>query len=352
MRQMFASSDNWLISVIIPALRRPDLTQRCLDSLGGQTLSIESFEIIIVENDARPESILADPLPKNARRIALVDNYGTTGSINRGISDSSSKYVLLLNNDVELHPDFLYVLVCAMEADQQCGFCTGKLVNAWDRTRLDGVGDAVLLGGGVYRLGHSDIDVGQFIAPFPVLAGCGAATLFRRSVLRDVGGLDEDFFAYIDDVDLALRVQLMGYSGMCIPQAIAWHLGSATLKHPFHPKIAEWMTRNQILLVLKNYPTAILVRLLPRIVTFQTLWLMLNIARGRFFSYVKGMLGALRLLPRMMRKRQLLMRTRRIGDQVLLRALRSSEEQVFNWYRGQPASCKSKLLTMYFGLFH
>ena len=106
-----------LVSIIIPALHRPDLTARCLQSLVQQTIPANDYEVVIVENDARPDSILKDPLPPNVRRILLEQNYGTTASINFGIATSSSKYVLLLNNDVEVQPQFLTTLVNAMEGE-------------------------------------------------------------------------------------------------------------------------------------------------------------------------------------------------------------------------------------------
>src|SRR4030088_985926 len=263
-----------LVSIIIPALKRPDLTRRCIDSLLRQSLPAEEYEIVVVENEALPETVLPDPLPRHVRRIELAKNYGTTGSINRGVAESSSEYVLLLNNDVELGPQFLVTLTSVLNDAQECGFATGKLISAaGNRDRLDGAGDALLRGGGAFRLGHSDLDVGQFDRARPVLAGCGAATLFRRSVFEEVQGLDEDFFAYLDDVDLALRAQLLGHEGIYVPDAVAYHIGSATLGNSFHPKIVQWMTRNQILLIVKNYPGAVLLRLLPQIVVFQVLWL-------------------------------------------------------------------------------
>src|ERR1700674_5175126 len=103
-----------LVSIIIPALKRPDLTQRCVNSLLRQSLSTAEYEIIVVENEAHPKTILPDPLPQNVRRIELAENYGTTGSINRGVADSSSEYILLLNNDVELDPQFLATLISTL----------------------------------------------------------------------------------------------------------------------------------------------------------------------------------------------------------------------------------------------
>ena len=79
-----------------------------------------------------------------------------------------------------------------------------------------------------------------------VLSGCGAAVLYRREVFELCGPLDEDFFAYLEDLDLALRAQLLGYTGIYLPDAVAYHIGSATLGDVLHPRIVEYLTRNQI----------------------------------------------------------------------------------------------------------
>lgn len=337
-----------LVSVIIPALHRPDLTQRCIESLRSQTLASGCVGVIVVENDARPETVLPEPLPENVRRIDLAENLGTTGSINRALAETRSKYVLLLNNDVELHPRCLETLVSAIEEDERCGFATGKILDATDRTRLDGAGDALLLAGAAFRLGHGELDVGQFDSPCDVLAGCGAVILFRRSALLEAGGLDEDFFAYLDDMDVCLRVRLLGYRGAYIPTAVAYHIGSATLGDVFHPRIVEWITKNQILLIVKNYPAGVLIRLLPRVMFFQLLWLGRAFYRGRLLAYVSGCLSALRLLPRMIRKRGEMKKRKRLSNHELFALLIKSEQQILSWQKSIHPSQRSKLLKIYF----
>lgn len=341
-----------LVSVIIPALHRPDLTERCIASLRRQTIPSASFDIVVVENEARPETNLPQPSESNIRVIELAQNLGTTGSINRGCAESTSKYVLLLNNDVELQPDFLENLIAAVEQDRRNGFVTGKLLSAKEKNRLDGAGDAVLAGGGVYRIGHGDLDVGQYETCTRVIAGCGAATLFRRSVFEEVGGLDDIFFAYIDDVDLGFRVHLYGYQGQYLPKSVAYHIGSATLGgESFHPKIVEWITRNQILLLSKDYPLFALLVMLPRIFVFQLLWLAVALRRGLFMPYLKGVFSALGFLPATLRKRRTLMKQRRIADADFLSLLRESELQVYRWHKTQSPTSKSSLLKSYFFLF-
>jgi GT2 family glycosyltransferase len=341
-----------LVSIIIPALHRPDLTARCLQSLVQQTIPANDYEVVVVENDARPDSILKDPLPPNVRRILLKQNYGTTASINFGIAASSSKYVLLLNNDVEVQPQFLTTLVNAMEGDQNCAFTTGKLLRATDRTRIDGAGDALLLGGGAYRLGHADPDTAQFETRRWILGGCGAATLFRRSVLEETHGLDADFFAYLDDIELALCAHQLGYKGCYIPEAVAYHVGSATLGDPMHPKVIELITRNQLYLIAKHYPSGVLWTLLPRILFFQLLWFAFIIRHQHLRAYLSGVLTAAMSIRRSLRKRTRVMRQRRIDNRHFLQLLCASEKQLFEWHTSRPHQSRSDLLTAYFRVFN
>jgi GT2 family glycosyltransferase len=339
------------VAIAIPALHRPDLTARCIEFIQKQTLSADEWEIVVVENEARAGEMLADPLPRNTRRIELADNEGTTGSINRAVAATDSRYVLLLNNDVELEPDYIAQLVAALDADAKLGFATAKLLRATQRTHLDGAGDAMLMAGAGYRLGHLDRDDGQFDKPMPVLAGCGAAVLYRRDAFVEAGGLDIEFFAYLDDLDLALRAQLMGYGGLYLPSAVAYHIGSATLGDPLHPRVIELITRNQLWLLMKDYPRAVLRRLLPRIIAYQSLWMMFAIKSGGASAYFRGLQAALRNRHSMRQKQRDAMVRRRIGDSEFLERLRASERQVWEWQRSRPAGEHSKLLKAYFRLF-
>ena len=338
------------VAIAIPALHRPDLTARCIEFIQKQTLPAAEWEIVVVENEARAGEMLPDPLPRNTRRVELPTNEGTTGSINRAVAATESRYVLLLNNDVELEPDYLAKLVAALDTDPKLGFATGKLLRATQRAHLDGAGDAMLMAAAGYRLGHMDPDSGQFDQPMPVLAGCGAAVLYRREAFVEAGGLDTDFFAYLDDLDLALRTQLTGYKGLYVPSAVAYHIGSATLGEPLHSRVVELITRNQIWLLMKNYPRPVRRRLLPRIAAYQALWMTFAIRNGEWGAHYRGIRAALRGRRSMRQKQRDLMAKRRIGDDEFLRLLRDSERQIWEWQQSHPPVERSALLTTYFRL--
>jgi GT2 family glycosyltransferase len=339
------------VAIAIPSLHRPDLTARCIHFIQKQTLPVADWEIVVIENEARAGEILPDPLPPNTRRIELPANEGTTGSINRAVEMTESRYILLLNNDVELAADYIARLVAALDQDPKLGFATGKLLRATEQDHLDGAGDAMLMAGGAYRLGHLDPDRQQFDRPMAVLAGCGAAVLYRRNAFQECGGLDLDFFAYLDDLDLALRVQLVGYSGLYLPDAVAYHIGSATLGESLHPRVVEYITRNQLYLLMKDYPRPVLLRLLARILVYQFLWLMFAMKTGNLRAWLRGLRDALGNRQIMRQKHRTLLARRKIGDAEFLQRLRDSERQIYNWQQSLPAPDRSRLLKAYFRLF-
>jgi GT2 family glycosyltransferase len=339
------------VAIVIPSLHRPDLTARCIDSVQRQTLPAELWKIVVVENEAQPDSVLPDPLPRNTIRIELLTNEGTTNSINRGMAAVPSPYVLLLNNDVELTPDYLEKLLAALESDESLGFVTGKLLRADDHTLLDGAGDAMLLAGASYRLGHLDADDGQYDKPMPLFSACGAAVLYRSRAFLLSGALDADFFAYLDDLDLAFRVNLLGYRGVYVPDAVAYHVGSATFGRPLHPRVVEFITRNQFFVLGKDYPARVYRRLFSRIVFYQMLWWLYALKNGGLRAYLRGLRGAIRGRKRMLKEHRELMSKRTLSDDELFTRMKTSERQVHEWHRSQPPSKRSSLLKAYFALF-
>jgi GT2 family glycosyltransferase len=339
------------VTIAIPSLHRPELTARCIGFIQQQTLPPDTWEVVVIENEAQPGTILPEPLPPNTRRIELPTNEGTTGSINRAVDATESNYVLLLNNDIELEPDYLEKLVAVLEADAGLGFATGKLLRATQRTHLDGAGDAMLVAGAAYRLGNFDRDEGQFNHPMQILAGCGAAVLYRRSAFVQSGGLDPEFFAYLDDLDLALRVQLLGFTGLYVPDAVAFHIGSATLGNTLHPRVIEYITRNQIYLLTKDYPQNIFRKLFPRIAAYQLLWGLFALRNGGLSAYLRGLRAGMDKRDLMKTRRRALLRKRRISDEQFLDKLRTSEQQIYAWQQSRPPKERSALLNIYFRLF-
>ncbi len=184
------------------------------------------------------------------------------GGCNEGIRQSDSEYVLLLNDDTVMEGQALGELVRALDGDPQVALAQPKLLNINDRELFDYSGAC---GGLIDILGYPfafgrvfmamEKDKGQFNAPSQIFWACGTAALFRRRALDEVGLLDEDYFAHMEEVDLAWRLHLAGYNGVRVPQAVVYHYSGKTL-----PNTERWKMylnhRNSLACLVKNYSLA------------------------------------------------------------------------------------------------
>jgi GT2 family glycosyltransferase len=238
----------------------------CLGSLQRQ--SYRDFETILVDNGSTDDSIiLAQKLLPDIRIVRLANNTGYAAANNRGIQTASGRYVVLLNNDTETHPEFLQELVTAVERDAQIGMVGPKILNFFDRDVIDSVGGLLVTPDGIGQgRGRGERDRGQYDHLTEVLLPSGCAALYRKEMLDAIGLLAEDFFAYCEDLDLGLRGVWAGWKALAAPRAIVFHKYSATSSaySPFKLFLVE---RNHYFVLLKNYPWRLLTR-----VPFWTAW--------------------------------------------------------------------------------
>ncbi|HEV7527518.1 MAG TPA: glycosyltransferase family 2 protein [Solirubrobacteraceae bacterium] len=216
------------VDVVIVAYNRYDLTDSCLRHLRAQTID---HRVILIDNgstDETHERVAAEWPGVTLRRLA--QNRGFAEACNRSVAAGSGEIVVLLNNDVDAHPDFLARLVAPLTDDARLGSVAALMLQPGERL-IDSAGlaaDAVL--GGFPRLQGRDAE--QAGSERPLLAGpAGTAAAYRRSAWEQVGGLDESIFAYMEDFDLALRLRSAGWRSTVAADAVGVHLGSATHGH-------------------------------------------------------------------------------------------------------------------------
>lgn len=332
------------VSVIVPTWRRSDLLRKCLESLQRQ--SYTAFRTVLVSNGA------GDWVEEVAREfgcmlIAFPKNRGFAAGVNAGIAASESPYVAVLNDDVELDRDWLSRMTDVLDKRQDVSFCCGKIYQAVGNA-LDGAGDALSLGGAAWRLGYGRKDSPDFDVPRWLFAISGTAALFRRSVLEQAGGFDEDFFSYLEDLDFSLRAMRGGCRGVYVPEATCRHWGGATLGGPASPKVFRLLTRNQLMLVTKHYPWALWLRLAPRIAWTQLLWFFMALRKMRLGAYLAGVLQFFLLLPRTLRKRH----PWRYEEQQAFRAwLEESDASIYADVSTRERKSRDTFWRMYFLLF-
>ncbi len=300
---MFAS-----VSIIVVNWNGRHHLQLCLSSIFAQTYP--NFEIILVDNGSTDgsQALVREQFP-DVRLIALRENVGFARGNNVGISASTADYIATINNDTKVDPNWLTALVETAEANPQVGMCAAKLL-FWDRPDIINSAGICLDRAGIAwdRLGGQP-DTPAQINPIPVFGASGGAALYRRTMLNEIGLFDEDFFAYLEDVDLAWRAQLAGWDCLYVDTAVILHRHSATAVEgsPFKNKL---LGRNKVWTILKNYPWPLLLLYLPVILLYDLGSVAIALLVRRDFSPLHGRLQAISKLPVIWQKRRKIQQSR------------------------------------------
>ena len=308
------------VSVIVVNWNGGDAVLACLASVRAQ--SRPPAEIIVVDNASRDDSAerIATDYPE-VKLLRLPQNTGFGGGVNRGAAVATGEWLALLNNDAMADPEWLERLLEAAVSSPGVGMVACKIYLDREERVLDKVGHRITLDGQNFGRGHRSLDRGQYDALTEVAWPDGCAGLWRRDVFLQVGGLDEEFFAYADDADLGIRFRLAGCRCAVAPRAVVEHRHSQSLG-AYSARKLFLVERNRIWLTTIYFPWC-LVFLNPLLWLWRAL-LTLGAARGgdgpwsqvetgsRFevlrailAAQVAGWLGA----PRQLRKRALLRQT-------------------------------------------
>lgn len=295
--------DDPLITVIIPNWNGKHFLKKCIESLLNQTLT--NFRIIVVDNGSTDDSVffLHDTFPE-VHCISLPENKGFSYAVNRGIEQAETPYILLLNNDIEVPPDCFAELIDAVKKLEEFDFFALKMINYHNRDLIDGAGDGILRGGVGYRYGTMEQDSELYNRGRQVFGACAGAALYTKDFFDTVGLFDEDFFAYLEDVDLNLRANCLGLRCYYIPQACVYHIGSATTGSKINAMTISLSTKNNLNVLVKNYPISLFLRFLPVICVYQFFWLLFVCKKLKLLSYLRGILSGLLQIPVMIGKRK------------------------------------------------
>ena len=212
---------NPLISVVIVNFNGRNFLKNCLSALHSQTYS--PLEVILVDNASTDGSIgfVQEQFPW----VALCpqqENLGFAGGSNAGIREAGGEFILTLNPDTIPSPDFIEQLARPMSADPMTGMCASKML--LPDGRINSTGICISRSGAAWDRGMNMPDQGQFDEGGEVFGPCGGAALYRRAMLDETGDFDEDFFLYMEDVDLAFRGRLSGWKCSYVPGARVMHI--------------------------------------------------------------------------------------------------------------------------------
>jgi len=304
-----------LASIIIPTFNGLRFLQTCLDALHRQTYT--RHEIIVVDDASSDDTVAyLQAEQTDVRVVTLESNRGLAAACNAGAAAAQGDILVMLNNDTEVERPWLAELILPF-AHPEIGSVASKMLLFDRRTVLHNTGDQMGADGIPRNRGVWEEDRGQYDQQTMVFGACGGAVAYRRAMWEEVGGFDEDLFMYLEDVDLAWRAQMAGWTARFAPRARVYHHLSAT----GGGVLASYYTgRNTLWVLYKNMPRALLRRYWPRIVAAQ-----LRVAREAAWAglrggeaaraRLRGQLDGLRTLSHLKPKRAAVQAARRVTDE-------------------------------------
>ena len=290
------------VSVVIVNRDGMRYLRDCLNSLQAQ--SYADFEIILVDNGSTDGSAewVARHFP-HVRLICKETNLGFAAANNQAIRASTAPYVVTLNNDTRVDPGWLAALVQAVENDATVGMCASKMLFADRPDVINSTGISLDAAGIAWDRRGGERDGGAETTPIEVFGPCAGAALYCREMFDQIGVFDEEFFAYLEDVDLAWRARLAGWRCLYVPAARVYHVHSATAVEGSSFK-RRLLGRNKVWLIAKDYPMPRLLLYLPLIVLYDVAAVLFTLVSRRDTSSLRGRLEGLSGLFRMWRKRR------------------------------------------------
>jgi GT2 family glycosyltransferase len=251
------------VSVIVLAHNDLRFMPDCFASLSQLDYPQERVELVLADNASTDGTVgyVREHFPQ-VRIIHFDQNYAFCLPNNRAAEQSRSEYVAFLNSDMRVEPGWLKALVEAL-ADEPETICSSSKILSWDGQLMDFGGTLLSLIGFARAEGYHDPDLTAYDQKRYILAPCGGAMLINRKVFLEVGGFDEDFVAYFEDVDLGWRLWILGYKVVFAPQSVCYHVhfGASSRLPAIKPQYLY--ERNALYTIAKNYEQRYLDRVLP-----------------------------------------------------------------------------------------
>jgi GT2 family glycosyltransferase len=309
---MSASVPEASVSVVIVDWNSGDRIVRCLAHLSAQTVRPRS--VVVVDNASESETwrhARGVDLPLEV--VRMPENLGFAAGTNRGITLATSvEWVALLNPDAYPEPEWLEALLSAARSHPEYAFFASRQLLFDDPERIDGVGDCYAVSGLAGRRRHGEPAAGNCVDPEEVFGPCAAAALYRRDSVLEVGGLDEEFFCYFEDVDLAFRLRLAGHRCLYVPNAVVRHEGSASSGRRSDFSVYHGH-RNLTWTFFKDMPWPLLALYGAHHLLLTLVSLVAFTLRGQGRPIWKAKWDALRGLPRVLRRRREVQARPRVG---------------------------------------
>lgn len=279
------------VTIVIPNYNGKTLLENCLRTLEQQTY--RDFKVLVIDNGSEDGSTEVSSDILNMEMVALKENLGFCGAVNLGIQRTETPYLILLNNDTEVDEHFVEKMLAGIEKSDRIFSCVAQMIDFKNHEILDNAGDLyTAMGWAVARgKGKKCVDFEQAVRVFSCCAG---AAIYRMDILKKIGGLDENHFAYLEDVDLGYRARIAGFENWYTPDAKVFHVGSATTGTRYNEKKVFLAARNTIFVIYKNMPVLQLILNFPFILLGVIVKTVFFIKKGFAKEYWRGITEGIR----------------------------------------------------------
>jgi GT2 family glycosyltransferase len=302
------------VSVLIVNWNSGGLLAECVQHLVAQT--VQPLEVLVIDNASSDGSFEGVDSFRGITLRRTDRNLGFAVGNNLALAERDSEFVALLNPDAFPEPDWLENLLLAASTNPDVMAFGSRQLQQSNPEYLDGIGDGYHMSGLVWRERHRKQQQPADLIQREIFSPCAAAALYRRQAVAEVGGFDEDFFCYVEDVDLGFRLRLAGYKAMYVPDAIVHHVGSATTGGQHSDFGVYHGHRNLVWVYIKNMPGILFWVLLPLHIMMNLSAIVLFTFRGQIKVILKAKWDAIIGIPRAWRKRREIQakRVATIGD--------------------------------------
>lgn len=278
--------NNCRTTVVIPNWNGKQYIEACLDSV---FLSTKVPTVIVVDNGSTDGSdqIVAKKYPQ-VQLVCLSENTGFCHAVNVGIEKTQSEFVFLLNNDTVIDQKCIEQLEKVMDSSENLFSAGAKMINMKFPEKLDDAGDFFCALGWAFARGK-DKPVERYQKNDRIFAACAGAAMYRRSLFPEVGLFDENHFAYLEDVDIGYRANIMGYWNAFAPNALVFHAGSGSSGSRHNTFKVDLTSRNSVYLLYKNMPVLQLILNMPLLLIGYLIKFSFFALKGMGGTYLRGL---------------------------------------------------------------
>lgn len=289
------------VSVVIVNYNGKKFLNDCLLSLENQTCP--NFEVIFVDNASTDGSVgyVKEKFP-SVRIIENPENYGFAKGNNIGIKAAQGDFIATLNNDTKICPGWMEEMMSAMNSRGNVGMCASKMLFMKNPGMINSTGICISRSGACWDRGMFEQDRGQYESIGEVFGPCAGAAMYRRRMLEETGLFDEDFYAYMEDADLAFRGRLAGWKCMYVPKAVVYHFHGGTAGYVSDYTI-YYGNRNILWNCIKNFPSYLLITSLPWIVGRNLAVIPYYFLNGHASVILRSKMDAVKGISKMLAKR-------------------------------------------------